>query len=89
MERQLKHLLSIDNSPFEEDPSFAFVFFNVLQKRKVVENANFRIKESYQKSIVKELRNMNKAVLDKLEGRSEFTGTPSTDVFCGLPDTMM
>ena len=30
-----------------------------------------------------------KAVLDKLEGRSEFTGTPSTDVFCGLPDTRM
>lgn len=27
------------------------------------------------------------ALLDKLEGRSEFTGQPSTDVFCGLPDT--
>lgn len=27
------------------------------------------------------------AVLDKLEGRSEFKGTPSTDVFCGLADT--
>lgn len=27
------------------------------------------------------------AVLDKLEGRSEFQGAPSTDVFCGLPDT--
>lgn len=30
-----------------------------------------------------------KAVLDKLEGASEFKGTPSTDVFCGLPDTRM
>lgn len=30
-----------------------------------------------------------KAVLDKLEGKSEFLGTPSTDVFCGLPDTHM
>lgn len=27
------------------------------------------------------------ALLDKLEGKSEFLGTPSTDVFCGLPDT--
>jgi len=27
------------------------------------------------------------AVLDKLEGKSPFLGTPSTDVFCGLPDT--
>lgn len=27
------------------------------------------------------------AVLDKLEGRSEFTGVPSTDVYCGLRDT--
>jgi beta-N-acetylhexosaminidase len=27
------------------------------------------------------------AVLDKLEGRSEFKGTPTTDVFCGLADT--
>lgn len=30
-----------------------------------------------------------KAVVDKLEGRSEFKGSPSTDVFCGLPDTML
>lgn len=29
------------------------------------------------------------AVVDKLEGKSEFLGTPSTDVFCGLPDTNM
>lgn len=29
------------------------------------------------------------AVLDKLEGKSKFQGTPSTDVFCGLPDTRM
>ena len=27
------------------------------------------------------------AVLDKLEGKSAFLGVPSTDVFCGLPDT--
>ena len=27
------------------------------------------------------------ALLDKLEGRSEFTGVPSTDVFAGLADT--
>ncbi len=30
-----------------------------------------------------------RAVLDKLEGRSEFRGVPSTDVFCGLPDSRM
>ncbi len=29
------------------------------------------------------------AVLDKLEGKGEFTGVPSTDVFCGLPDTRL
>lgn len=29
------------------------------------------------------------AVLDKLEGKRDFRGTPSTDVFCGLPDTHM
>ena len=29
------------------------------------------------------------AVLDKLEGKSEFTGVPSTDVFCGLRDTVL
>ena len=27
------------------------------------------------------------AVLDKLEGKAAFKGSPSTDVFCGLPDT--
>lgn len=30
-----------------------------------------------------------KAVVDKLEGKSDFKGTPSTDVWCGLPDTKM
>ena len=29
------------------------------------------------------------AVVDKLEGISEFRGTPSTDVYCGLPDTAL
>lgn len=29
------------------------------------------------------------AVLDKLEGKSAFHGTPSTDVFCGLRDTVI
>ncbi|MGO4955912.1 glycoside hydrolase family 3 protein [Luteococcus sp. Sow4_B9] len=29
------------------------------------------------------------AVLDKLEGKSEFLGKPSTDVFCGLRDTVL
>ncbi|WP_420175251.1 glycoside hydrolase family 3 protein [Luteococcus sp. OSA5] len=29
------------------------------------------------------------AVLDKLEGKSDFQGKPSTDVFCGLRDTVL
>ena len=29
------------------------------------------------------------AGIDKLEGRSEFTGVASTDVFCGLRDTVL
>lgn len=29
------------------------------------------------------------AVVDKLEGRSEFQGKPSTDVYCGLRDTVL
>ena len=32
---------------------------------------------------------LKRALLDKLEGRSEFTGQPSTDVFCGLRDTVI
>jgi len=41
--------------------------------------ARIRLPESLAVTIV--------AVLDKLEGKSEFKGVPTTDVFCGQADT--
>jgi hypothetical protein len=59
MKRQLTHALKIDDSPFERDPVFAFLFFNVLQKRANVEAAHFRVKGKHQQWIVGALRDIS------------------------------
>ena len=35
MAEQLKHLLMVDNSPFERDPNFAFIVYNMVTKKSV------------------------------------------------------
>src|ERR1700753_3940417 len=66
MEKQLKHLLQVYDSPFERDPNFAFIFYNVLQKRKAVETANFRIKQSKLEQVASSLRSISTSDLDEL-----------------------
>ncbi|KAG1839206.1 hypothetical protein DFJ58DRAFT_718576 [Suillus subalutaceus] len=43
MEAQLKNLLLQDDSPFMQDPNFAFICWNMMQKREVSTNTSFRI----------------------------------------------
>nr|VWO99644.1 AGC/PDK1 protein kinase [Ganoderma boninense] len=38
MEEQLKYLLELDDNRFERDPDFAFVYYNILQKKAVCES---------------------------------------------------
>ncbi|KAG2145268.1 hypothetical protein DEU56DRAFT_870302 [Suillus clintonianus] len=43
MEAQVKNLLRQDNSPFVNDQNFAFICWNMIQKKEVSRNTTFRI----------------------------------------------
>ncbi|RPD53753.1 hypothetical protein L226DRAFT_469967, partial [Lentinus tigrinus ALCF2SS1-7] len=66
MEEQLTYLLQLIDSPFERDPDFAFVYFNILQKKAVCDSINFRVKASEQRRIVSRLLQVNRLVLQQL-----------------------
>lgn len=55
MEEQLKHLLMIDTSPFERDPEFAFVFYNIVQKLRVMTSLRFSVPLATHRSIIRDL----------------------------------
>ncbi len=71
MEQQLKYLLELDDGPFERDPDFAFVYFNILQKKAVCDSVRFRVKESQQRRIVAALLAVDKKMLSHLIRRFE------------------
>jgi hypothetical protein len=54
-EQQVQNLLMQDESPFHADPNFAYVCWNILQKREVNHNTSFMVSQSVQANIVKEL----------------------------------
>jgi hypothetical protein len=63
-ERQVKNLLLQDESPFQSDPTFAYVCWNILQKQTVSRNSSFRTKASTQAGIVKELKEVGPTLND-------------------------
>ena len=80
MEEQLKYLLQLDDSPFERDPDFAFVYYNILQKKAVCDSVRFKVKVADQQRIVQELLSVDKKDLERLIGR--FKANPKYE-----PDT--
>ena len=54
-ERQLKNLLRQVDSPFERDPLFAFVCWNIIQKRAVSNNTCFSISTARRHGLVSDL----------------------------------
>ncbi|KAI0715423.1 hypothetical protein C8Q76DRAFT_768386 [Earliella scabrosa] len=66
MEEQLKYLLSTFKSPFERDADFAFVYFNILQKKHVCDSVRFRVKASQQRTMVEQLLSVDKTLLNRL-----------------------
>ncbi|KAI0697955.1 hypothetical protein C8T65DRAFT_582249, partial [Cerioporus squamosus] len=66
MEQQLKYLLQLDDARFECDPDFAFVYFNILQKKSVCDSVRFRVKESQQRRIVAALLALDKTLLENV-----------------------
>lgn len=55
LERQLKNLLRQVDSPFERDPLFAFVCWNMIQKRAVSLNTSFSISSTRRHGLVSDI----------------------------------
>ncbi|KAG1784390.1 uncharacterized protein HD556DRAFT_1435457 [Suillus plorans] len=55
MQAQVRNLLRQDDSPFRNDPQFAFICWNMIQKQEVSRNTTFCIGLSAQRGLAKEL----------------------------------
>lgn len=66
LNEQLKYLLSVDGSPFKDDPDFAFVYYNIRQKRAVFDSVTFRVKASQREWVVSELMSLDPKVLEAM-----------------------
>ncbi|TFK89704.1 hypothetical protein K466DRAFT_486324, partial [Polyporus arcularius HHB13444] len=66
MEEQLRYLLQRADGRFQRDPDFAFVYFNILQKKAVCDSVHFRVKEAEQKRVVDKLLAVDRGVLEGL-----------------------
>lgn len=69
LEEQLSHLIMTEESPFERDSSFAFVYYNILQKKAVYDNVRFTVSESRHKDIVRRLMKVDLGVLSTMESK--------------------
>lgn len=67
LQEQLRHLLMVDSSPFQRDPEFAFVFYNVCRKALVSESIAFSVSSGMHKSIARRLLSIDPGVLTTLE----------------------
>ncbi|KAH9887380.1 hypothetical protein C8Q73DRAFT_656997 [Cubamyces lactineus] len=66
LEQQLKYLLMVEGSPFRSDPDFAFVYYNIRQKKAVLDSVQFRVSASQRDSVVNSLLQVDVKILDKL-----------------------
>ncbi|KAI0713927.1 hypothetical protein C8Q76DRAFT_620043, partial [Earliella scabrosa] len=66
MEEQLKYLMQLHNSPFERDADFAFVYFNILQKKHILDSVKFRVKASRQRELISQLLSVDKSTLEQM-----------------------
>ncbi|KAG1721602.1 hypothetical protein EDB19DRAFT_1898297 [Suillus lakei] len=58
MEAQVRNLLRQDDSPFRKDANFAFICWNMIQKKEVSKNTTFRVPVSQQESLARELKDI-------------------------------
>ncbi|KAH9895271.1 hypothetical protein C8Q73DRAFT_645718, partial [Cubamyces lactineus] len=81
LEQQLKYLLTVDGSPFREDPDFAFVFYNIRQKRTVLDSVTFRVPASQRDDVIRQLMRVNvnqlNTLIDKFRRNPRYK--PQTD----------
>lgn len=67
MKEQLSYLLSIDDSAFARDETFAFVYYSILQKKSVLLGCIFRVKRSQYQSLMNELQQIPDQTFMELE----------------------
>lgn len=65
--RQVQHLLQLHDSPFERDPNFAFVCWNIISKAEVNKSMSFRVKESQRSEVVKDIMSLSLDALDVMQ----------------------
>ena len=68
-DEQLRYLLAVDQSPFRDDPDFAFVFYNLKQKRDSLNSSTFRVSASERENVVNRLLRVNVVELEALAAR--------------------
>lgn len=66
-DQQVKNYLLLHDSPFQADPNFAYVCWNVMQKREVNKTACFRTSAQNQASIVAELTQIGPTIPDLIQ----------------------
>ncbi|KZT53695.1 hypothetical protein CALCODRAFT_528396, partial [Calocera cornea HHB12733] len=75
MSRQLAHMLRLADRRYQQDPAFAFVFHNIIQKRQSLREVRFCIPEGRHQQIVENLQTIDPEVLANLAHRLK--GNPS------------
>ncbi|KAI9069268.1 hypothetical protein FKP32DRAFT_1641248, partial [Trametes sanguinea] len=66
LDQQLKYLLMVNGSPFRCDPDFAFVYYNIRQKRAVFDSITFRVAASEREFVIHQLLSVDVKRVDKL-----------------------
>lgn len=80
-QRQVQHLLQIDDSPFERDPNFAYICWNILAKAEVNTTMRFRVKDNQRRNIIADLLSIPPAVFTELAKKLEIDPrTPASGV---------
>ncbi|KZT58629.1 hypothetical protein CALCODRAFT_432357, partial [Calocera cornea HHB12733] len=69
MVRQLAHMLRLADRRYQEEPAFAFIFHNILQKRQSLREVRFAIPEGRHQTIVEHLHSIDPEVLANLAQR--------------------
>ncbi|KAI9067677.1 hypothetical protein FKP32DRAFT_1561454, partial [Trametes sanguinea] len=74
LDQQLKYLLQVAGSPFAADPNFAFVYYNIRQKKAVYDSVTFRVSAAQRDRVIDEILRLDVRKLDALA--QAFTTNP-------------
>lgn len=67
LDEQLSHMLMSEDSRFEQDSDFAFVYYNIKQKKAVSENVQYKVPSGEHEHIIRDLLNVDLNILDDLQ----------------------